>query len=170
MVGRTFPGLNEVVTSVRKNFNAMLSVKYIDFDSKDSFVGNRGQYDAALLLDELKQWELHEADKTVFIFREDIFVDETDFIYGLAENEACIVSTARLDPRFYGPVEDPKAANVLFKERIVKEVIHELGHTFGLMHCKDKKCAMVFSNSISDVDFKGTEFCKKCRKMLEERL
>lgn len=168
MVGRTFPGLNEIIPSIRKNFNATISLNYIDFDSKDSFVESKGQYDAALLLDELRRFELPVADKTVFIFREDIFVDKMSFIFGLAENEVCLVSTARLDPRFYGPVDDPKAANALFKERIIKEIIHELGHTFGLMHCKDKKCAMVFSNSIEDVDYKGVEFCKKCTKKLKE--
>ena len=29
---------------------------------------------------------------------------------------------------------------LLFREIIVKKVIHELGHSFGLPHCENKRC------------------------------
>ena len=39
------------------------------------------------------------------------------------------------------------------------EAIHELGHTYGLGHCADPRCVMWFSNTLSETDRKGTEFC-----------
>lgn len=49
----------------------------------------------------------------------------------------------------------------------MKEAVHELGHTFGLVHCIDPKCVMFFSNSLADTDNKNTKFCKKCIKLFE---
>ncbi|MBN1786644.1 MAG: hypothetical protein JW825_06645 [Candidatus Methanofastidiosa archaeon] len=52
------------------------------------------------------------------------------------------------------------------KERTIKECIHELGHTFGLRHCMDKKCVMSQSSDMYDVDSKSKYFCDGCRRML----
>jgi len=54
----------------------------------------------------------------------------------------------------------------LFYERVLKEAVHELGHTWGLGHCLDKKCVMFFSNSLRDTDEKGARFCEQCRNGL----
>lgn len=51
----------------------------------------------------------------------------------------------------------------LFKLRALKEALHELGHTFGLMHCPNSYCVMHFSNSIVDTDMKKAEYCFNCR-------
>jgi archaemetzincin len=51
----------------------------------------------------------------------------------------------------------------LFRERTVKEAVRELGHTFGLSHCRDRRCVMAFSNSLADTDYRGQAFCARCR-------
>jgi archaemetzincin len=53
-----------------------------------------------------------------------------------------------------------------FQDRMVKEAVHELGHTFGLVHCPDPKCVMYFSNCLEDTDFKGKRYCGECKKLL----
>ena len=50
----------------------------------------------------------------------------------------------------------------LFRDRLVKEAIHELGHTFGLRHCSLGSCIMYKSKTILDTDNKKREFCKIC--------
>ena len=51
----------------------------------------------------------------------------------------------------------------LYRERVLKEVIHELGHTWNLPHCPNEKCVMHFSNSLADTDHKSHDFCDLCR-------
>ncbi len=97
--------------------------------------------------------------KMVGLLDEDITVPGLNFVFGLAEigGQAAVVSTHRLRA---GPER-------LFLERVLKEVIHELGHTFGLGHCRDRRCVMSFSNSVMEVDLKGADFCPLCRRRLE---
>jgi len=169
LVGRTMPGFNELLTYVHKQFRAHVSLQFIDFPMTRAFRKERNQYEAEVLLHDLVRLTAPEADRTVFITREDIFSKPLNFVFGLAAGNSCIVSTARLDPRFYGELKDAAQASeaiALFHERLVKEVVHELGHTLGISHCDDKKCVMVFSNSIHDVDFKGKVFCENCDKLL----
>jgi len=165
LIERTVPGIRELMAAVKKEFGAEVIRDTLDLGATRSFRKERKQYDAEVLLAEFSRFRPF-ADKTLYIFREDMFVHGLSFVFGLASGDSAIVSTARLDPRFYGKVEDQHAAGELFKERLVKEALHELGHSFGLPHCENKKCAMVFSNSIAAVDFKGAELCEGCRKAL----
>lgn len=167
LVGRTLPGFTSLADAVRREFKAQITTAFVDFPMTHSFRSERRQYDADALLTDLVRFASSDADRTVFITREDLFAGGLNFVFGLAEGGACLVSTTRLDPRFYGRVGDAAGANLLFRERMVKEVLHELGHTFGLGHCESKRCVMVFSNSIGDVDFKGKEFCARCQNALK---
>jgi archaemetzincin len=51
---------------------------------------------------------------------------------------------------------------VKIARRASKTAIHELGHSYGLVHCRDHKCVMFFSFNLSDTDYKESRFCKKC--------
>jgi archaemetzincin len=165
LVGRTIPGFNEVLDSVRKTFRAKVNFAMIDLPVTRSYNSRRKQYDAGILLNDLFRFAPPDADKAVYIVRDDLYHGRLNFAFGLAAERACLVSTARLDPRFYGETEMDKA-RILFKERVVKEVVHELGHTMGLPHCDNKSCVMVFSNTIDEVDRKGMALCEHCSKAL----
>jgi archaemetzincin len=86
------------------------------------------------------------------------------FVFGWAEvrGKAALVSLARLRPEFYGEPPDP----ALFGRRAVAEILHELGHVFGLEHCRDANCLMHFSNRIEAVDIRGIELCETCQGRL----
>ena len=53
------------------------------------------------------------------------------------------------------------------ENRLLKEAIHELGHTFGLRHCLNFDCVMHSSTYIEEFDFKTENFCKKCKSEFE---
>jgi archaemetzincin len=53
-------------------------------------------------------------------------------------------------------------------ERIMKEILHELGHNFGLLHCRDWDCVMHASASIEQVDIKGSYYCDSCTVQVPE--
>jgi predicted Zn-dependent protease len=53
---------------------------------------------------------------------------------------------------------------ISLRDRLVKEAVHELGHTFGLRHCADWRCVMSSSYGVERLDVKGADFCPRCRK------
>ena len=54
----------------------------------------------------------------------------------------------------------------LLEERVAKEVVHELGHTFGLRHCMDPGCAMYASSVADEVDSRGADLRGECLNRL----
>ena len=54
-------------------------------------------------------------------------------------------------------------------ERLRKESLHELGHTFGLFHCPSRDCVMHLSNTVVDVDIRGRDFCRGCRTVVASK-
>jgi archaemetzincin len=164
LIERTVPGFRDLLTTIGRAFGARITTGTIDFPVTRSFRASRKQYDAALMLRELRP-SGGKGEIDLFIFREDLFAGEMAFVFGLAQGRSCIVSTHRLDPRVYGEADMQKAAS-LFRDRLAKEAIHEVGHCLGLPHCEDKKCVMAFSDSIEGVDSKGNALCGNCKKAL----
>ena len=84
----------------------------------------------------------------------DLFAGGLNFVFGIASpGGACLISTARLVAG---------ADDALFRARLLKEAVHELGHTLGLGHCADSGCVMHFSNNLADTDCKGDAYCSRC--------
>ena len=98
----------------------------------------------------------------------DAYSDELNFVFGEAHfgGRVAAIYLPRLKEEFYVRKSD---TNKLFKQRVIKEAVHELGHVFGLTHCEKSKCVMHFSNSLQDTDFKDHKFCERCNKILKSR-
>jgi archaemetzincin len=91
----------------------------------------------------------------------DLFIPVLTFVFGEAQlNGSCaVVSTARLKHEFYGlPADDGQ-----FVHRVEKEVIHELGHTLGLYHCRNFECVMRSSTYVEEIDLKKARMCIDCK-------
>jgi archaemetzincin len=128
----------------------------------------KGQYSSALILRRLAELCDSSVAKFLAITDVDLFIPMLTFVYGQAQlaGRVAIVSIARLKPEFYGLPPDKD----LTVRRIRKEVSHELGHTFGLVHCADKSCLMSLSTEIMQVDLKSEDLCRNCWIVLEENL
>ncbi|MGZ5093431.1 MAG: archaemetzincin family Zn-dependent metalloprotease [Burkholderiales bacterium] len=123
-----------------------------------AYVPARGQYRAESLLALVSG---HGARHVLAITERDLFAHDLNFVFGIASPAgACVVSTARLVAG---------ADDALFGVRLVKEALHELGHTLGLPHCADPGCVMYFSNSLPDTDRKGDAYCERCATRLRAR-
>ncbi len=128
----------------------------------------RKQYHSTKILKEMIKNLPDDAFKIIGIADVDLYVPVLTFVFGEAQlgGKALLVSTARLCQEFYGlPANDG-----LMQERLIKEVLHELWHTFGLTHCPLSQCVMYLSNNVSDIDSKDSKFCNDCAKLLRIKL
>ena len=120
----------------------------------------RGQYHSTAVLKRLLQEPHGESWRVLGVTDFDLYIPILTFVFGEAQlgNTGALVSTHRLRPEFYGMPKDPE----LLQERLLKEAIHELGHTFGLAHCPDYLCVMSASHSVERIDLKQADFCATC--------
>jgi len=128
-------------------------------DLAQAYNPERKQYLSSELLASLGKAEGDE--KVVGVADVDLYVPRLNFVFGEADvvSGTAIVSLCRLRQEYYGLAPD----EALFLERATKEIVHELGHTFGLGHCSNNRCVMHFSNSLADTDLKEAHFCSMCR-------
>jgi len=136
------------------------------FPPADGYDGRRRQYAAEAFLpmaEHVKRTGNHFA--SLLLTDVDIFSKSTNYVFGLADiaRRVAVVSSCRIHPSFWGAMETRE----FFEEQWGKVVTHEFGHTLGLLHCKDWRCVMKYSNSPYELYKKGKDFCVKCRRELE---
>lgn len=123
----------------------------------------RGQYNSNILLSLLKNVTRtnYVDDKIMVVTDLDLFIPILSHVFGEAELNGSlgVVSSHRLHQEYYGLPKD----DFLLQTRIQKEIIHQLGHTFGLLHCKYSNCVMQSSTYVEDIDLKGMAFCNSCK-------
>ncbi len=136
-------------------------------EPKYAYDERRNQYDSKLILKHMIGHYPRDALRFMGVTHEDIFVPILKYVYGLAEmNGKCaVISIHRLLPEYY----DMPSNRDLLMERVEKTAVHELGHTFGLTHCRDRRCIMYSSKHIGDTDYKGSDFCPACKELFNWR-
>ena len=129
------------------------------------FDPSRGQYNSSLILQQLIMKPPPDADKMLGVLDVDLFIPILTFVFGEAQLKGigAVVSTQRLQNRFYGLPENREVTS----ERLLKEAVHELGHTFGLVHCSQSKCVMNSSTYAENIDQKSAELCPLCQKSIK---
>ena len=145
-------------------FNRKIKVGKLKMNLDFAYHPQRKQYYSSAILDRLKAMKNKECERLLAIVSVDLYVPELNFVFGEADfqKKVAVISTIRLSQEFYGLPENKE----IFLERVTKEAVHELGHTYGLPHCPDPKCVMHFSNSLWDTDCKSYSFCLNCKKKL----
>ncbi len=123
----------------------------------------RAQYNAKLILRRLLNHLPKNSIRFMGLTQIDLFVPILKYVFGVAQmhGPCSVISTHRLLPEFYE--EAPNQG--LFLERVQKTALHELGHSFGLTHCRDRHCIMYSSTKVQDTDLKKMDFCPSCRDL-----
>ena len=132
-----------------------------------AFDRSRGQYGSIPVLEMLTRLYPADALKLLAITERDLFIPVLTFVFGHAQlgGRVAVVSLARLRQEFYGL--EPNSE--VFLERTYKEVLHEAGHTFGLVHCNDRGCAMSLATNVRQIDQKRAAFCASCGALLRRK-
>jgi len=156
--------LEELKERLNQTFGCPVEITPEAIELEPAYDSKRQQYLASELLAGLKKSGVTKEEKILSIVDIDLYAPGLNFIFGQADMTSgiALISLCRLRQEFYGLPPD----NDLFLDRAAKEAVHELGHTFGLEHCKNARCVMHFSNSLADTDLKQAIFCSKCRPKL----
>ncbi len=127
----------------------------------------RNQYNSTWILSQIVKKFPEKSGKILAVTSVDLHVPVLTYVFGEAQlkRKAGVVSTYRLRNELYGLPENPQK----LKERLEKEAVHELGHTFGLIHCRNPQCVMFTSTYAEEIDFKSINFCKDCLAFLENK-
>jgi archaemetzincin len=160
--------LNRIKDSVKKEFRSNIKIIEGHFDLTDYYEPARRQYNADKILNKMDALYAVETFKIIGLFNVDIFIPIFTYIFGQAflNGRSGIASVYRLTNERYGIKPD----NNLLMERFSKEIIHELGHTFGLIHCKIPDCVMRSGTYVEDIDQKKSAFCENCKKEIDARI
>jgi archaemetzincin len=157
--------LQRIILELRKILLVEIKIVDLNLDLNKAYSHDRRQYystqiiaDALSLTDPLK-------GKVVILVDFDLYIPVFTYVFGEAQlnGKHSIVSLCRLHEEFYTGRTDEE----LLFERAVKEILHELGHNFGLLHCSNWDCVMHASADIEEVDIKGKVYCRDCRRSLQ---
>lgn len=161
--------IGDVSSRILDNLGVVLSIEFPahcevlrrGLDPGPTFDHERQQYSSTLILSRMQSCVVPSAWRLLGITAVDLYVPLLTFVFGEAQlNGACaVVSTYRLREEFYGL---PANAELL-RQRLLKEALHELGHTLGLTHCEDYRCAMAPSHAVEWIDVKDSSLCVDCR-------
>ncbi len=132
---------------------------------------DRGQHDAARLLDEVPPVRTFADDKVLYLTTVPLSTRPGPLgeppCYGFARHggDRAVVSTARLPQRGVS-----EASVELFRRRLARESVHHVGHLWGLHHCLDARCAMHPPWSPLLGDDPGHDLDAFCRDKSEQRI
>ncbi len=167
-VGAFAPDLLEAIgPAVHRTYRTDARVMPLLHDIEFAFDPKRAQYGSTPVLTKLSSAAPPWALKVLALVREDLFIPILTHVFGEAQmgGKAAIVSTARLYDNLSLPLHRD-----IFIQRAIKEILHELGHTFSLRHCRDHRCIMHYSNSVADVDRRSDTLCRYCEILLADEI
>ncbi|MBS1715708.1 MAG: hypothetical protein JST30_15375 [Armatimonadetes bacterium] len=155
--------MKATVSALRDSFNLKVETGAATGLPRAAYYEPRERFRADKLIPYLQTLGYPKDVKVVGITNQDISTtargryDWGVFGLGALDGGSCVVSTFRLtSPGPKSPVD-----------RLADVVVHEVGHTFGLPHCKTPRCLMSDAGgSIETVDTSTGKFCPECRKKL----
>jgi len=116
---------------------------------------------------EKKHWHAGaHLTKIIGVSDVDLYFKKPTHLFGLSEVQRdAVISIYPLKCACRGD----EHCEELFQERVLKVAMHELGHAFGIGHCRVKRCAMSPAHSVEDIDHQLPEFCNDCKQRLLRR-
>lgn len=157
-----------ICNDVERIFGMNVYLHECNVDVSNYYNPARRQYNADMLLELLISKSSPEYIRHLSLFQGDLFIPILTYIFGQAVlgGNFAIASLYRLRNELYGLERNDD----LMLQRFSKVVVHELGHTFGLIHCLQPVCVMRSSTYVEDLDQKELDFCHACREELDNNI
>ncbi len=157
--------LEELREAIPKRLPVHCEILPLHLDPAPSYHAERQQFHSSEILQRVHTLVRPKDWRFLAIADVDLYIPILKYVFGEAQmgGPCAVVSTFRLRQEFYGLEPDEP----LLQERLLKEAIHELGHTLHLRHCQDYQCAMASSHSVEWIDLRDKRMCDACRYDLE---
>jgi archaemetzincin len=152
--------LERVGPLIAQHFHVPWDILQPRLDPQFAYHAERRQFHSTELLARMHNYLGPECWRMLGVTADDLYIPILTFVFGEAQlaGPAAVVSTHRLRQDFYGLPADEN----LERDRLLKEAVHELGHTLELRHCADYRCAMAASHAVEWIDLKESGFCPAC--------
>jgi archaemetzincin len=136
----------------------------ITLDPAPSYHAERQQYHSSEILYRMQDLVQPESWRILGVADVDLYIPILKYVFGEAQmgGPCAVVSSFRLRQEFYGLDRD----DTRLSERLLKESIHELGHTLDLRHCDDYGCAMASAHAVEWIDLRESALCDSCRSQV----
>ena len=152
--------LMELAPALAETFRMPTEILSTQLDPGFAFHRERQQYHSSELLHAMQRYVQPDSWRVLGITSQDLYIPILTFVFGEAQmgGPCGLVSAHRLRQEFYGLPADP----TILRKRLLKEAVHELGHTLDLTHCNDYQCAMAPSHAVEWIDLKESTLCGAC--------
>jgi archaemetzincin len=153
--------LRELRAAIPRCFHVSCEILSLGFDPAPGYHLERQQYHSSEILQRMQNLVGPGSWRLLGIASVDLYIPILKYVFGEAQvgGPCAVVSSYRLRQEFYGLPPDEE----LLRERLLKESVHELGHTFGLRHCEDYRCAMAPAHAVEWIDIRESAPCETCR-------
>ena len=135
-----------------------------ELDPRPFYHVERQQYHSSEILHRMQTFLRPQDWRLLGVADVDLYIPILKFVFGEAQvgGPCALVSAHRLRQEFYGLEPD----EALLRQRLLKESVHELGHTLDLHHCQDYRCAMASSHAVEWIDLREATLCDACRSQV----
>ncbi len=152
--------LKELRPVIETTFCVRCQVLPVRLDPEFAYHGERQQYHSSEILHRMHSFLADDSWRMLGVASVDLYIPILTFVFGEAQmgGPCAVVSAHRLRQEFYGLPADAQ----IYRHRVIKEAVHEIGHTLSLTHCQDYSCAMAPSHAVEWIDLKERTLCASC--------
>lgn len=160
--------LRNLAPAIAATFSLRCEVSSSALDPQFAFHVERQQYHSSEILSRMQELVTPQWWRILGVTAVDLYIPILTFVFGEAQiaGPCAVVSLHRLRQEFYGLPEDRD----LLQRRLLKEAVHEIGHTLNLTHCEDYRCAMAPSHAVEWIDLKESSLCAACHGRVFEKV
>ena len=157
--------LKDLRAAIPDRLHVRCEVLPVVLDPAPAYHPERQQYHSSEILQRMQSLVRPQTWRVLAIADVDLYIPILKYVFGEAQmgGPCAVISSHRLRQDFYGLDQD----GALLGQRLLKESVHELGHTLDLRHCQDYRCVMASSHAVEWIDLRESTLCESCRSRVD---
>jgi len=159
--------LEELRAAIPRCLHVACEILPAELDPAPTYHAERQQHHSSEILQRMQAFVRPQDWRLLGVADVDLYIPILKYVFGEAQmgGPCAVVSAYRLRQEFYGLDRD----DPLLRQRLLKESVHELGHTLDLRHCEDYRCAMASSHAVEWIDLRESTLCDGCQSQVDSK-